>query len=151
MKTLDLARAAAQAEGLRLRRLVRRQARRAVFGAVCVVFLLAALVLLHLVAFTALAPYLTPLEDSAALLGFDLVVALIFGLLAARDTPDAVEVEAVQLRNQTVGAIKESVAMAALLGPGARLAERVLGKKSFYGLTLAALAASFLAGNRKRE
>jgi hypothetical protein len=151
MKTLDLARAAAQAEGLRLRRLVRRQAMRAVFGAVCVVFLLAALVLLHAVAFTALAPYLTPLQDSAVLLGGDLVVAVIFGLLAARDTPDAVEVEAKQLRDQSLGAIRESIVFATLLGPLGRLAERALGRKRFYGLTLAALAASFLAGNRKRD
>jgi hypothetical protein len=151
MKTLDLARAAAQAEGLRLRRLIRRQVIRAAFAGVATVFLLAALILLHVVAFVALAPHLTPLEDSAVLLGCDLVVALIFGLLAARDTPDAVEAEAKQLRNQSLGAMKEGIVFATLFGPAGRLVERAIGRKRFYGLTLAALAASFLAGNRKRD
>jgi hypothetical protein len=151
VKTLDLARAAAQAEGLRLRRLVHRQAIRAAFAIVAGVFLIGALILLHVVGFMALAAILTPLEDSAALLGFDVVLALIFGLLAIRGGPDAVEAEAKLLRDQSLGAIKESLVFASLLGPPGRLAERALGRKRFYGLTLAALAASFLAGNRKRD
>ena len=150
MKTLDLASAAAQAEVLRLKRLVRRQILRVVFGAVCVVFLLGALALLHVVAFIALAPHVAPLGDSAILLGFDALVAVVFGVLAARGAPDAVETEAKRLRNQSIQAMKESLAFATLLGPTGRVAERFLGKKRFYGLTLAALAATFLASNRKR-
>jgi hypothetical protein len=149
VQTLDLARASAAAEILLLKRMVRRQAMRAVFAAVAAVFLIGALILLHFVGFQALAPYLTPLEDTAVLLGVDVVIAVIFGVMAMRDSPDAIEVEAKQLRNQSLGAMKESLAIATLIGPVGKLAARMVGRKRATGLTLAALAATFLAGNRK--
>ena len=132
-----------------LRRMVRRQIMRAVYGVVAAVFMIGALILVHVIGFEALAPYLTPLEDSAVLFAVDLVIAIVFGILAARGAPDAVEVEAKQLRDQSLGAMKESLAIATLIGPVGRLASRAVGRKRATGLTLAALAATFLAGNRR--
>jgi hypothetical protein len=149
VQTIDLARASAAAEILLLKRMMRRQAMRVVFAAVAAVFLTGALILLHIVGFQALAPYLTPLEDTAVLLGVDVVIAAIFGVMAMRDVPDAIEVEAKQLRNRSLGAMKESLAIATLIGPMGKLAARMVGRKRATGLTLAALAATFLAGNRK--
>ena len=149
MQTVDLARAAAAAEVLRLKRIVRRQVVRAAFGVVALAFLVAVLVLLHVVAYTALCLYLPSLASSAILLILDLAVAAFCGVLALRNKPDSVEIEAKALRNQSIGAMKESLAIGTLIGPVGRIAARTLGKKNTLGLTLAALAAKLLAGNRR--
>ena len=149
MRTLDLAQAAAQAELLRLKRLLRRQVTRVIFALIAAVFLLCALIVLHIVAYMALMPYLTPLMDSLALLGFDVVLAIICALLASRDTPDSVEIEAKQLREQALTEVKESLAIMALVGPLGRLAARTLGSKGLYGMTLAALTAKFFTRARR--
>ncbi len=149
MKTLDLGRAAAAAEVLLLKRMLRRQVSRAVFGAVAALFLTGALILLHVVAYQAMAPYLTPLASSAVLLGVDLLIGVICGVLAMSNTPDSIEVEAKLLRDQSLMAMKDSVAITAVLGPLGSLAARMVGPKRATGLTLAALAATFLAGNRR--
>ena len=70
-------------------------------------------------------------------------------MFALRNTPDAVEAEALVLRKQSLAAMKESVAIAALIGPVGKLAARVIGRKRATGLTMAALAATFLAGKRR--
>ena len=82
MRAVRLAKVAAQAEGLRLRRLVRRLAKRAAFGAVAAAFGLAALVLLHVLVFLALVDFAGMLGFWAALivLGLDVVFAGLFGL-----------------------------------------------------------------------
>ncbi len=149
MKTLDLGRAAAAAEVLLLKRMMRRQVTRAVFGAVAAVFMIGSLILLHIVAYQALMPYVSPIAGSAILLGVDLLIALICGAMAMSNTPDNIEVEAKLLRDQSLMAMKESVMMTSLLGPVGSLAGRILGRKRATGLTLAALAATFLAGNRR--
>jgi len=149
VKTVDLGRAAAAAEVLLLKRMVQRQVMRAVYGAVAAVFLIGVLVLLHIVVFYALGPYLGPLADSAVLLAIDLVIAIVCGVLAMRNTPDAVEVEAKLIRDQSLRGMKESLAVAALIGPVGSIASRMLGRKRGAGLTLAALAATFLSGKRK--
>jgi hypothetical protein len=149
VKTLDLGRAAAAAEVLLLKRMVGRQVTRAVFGAVAAVFAVGVLILLHVVIYQALAPYLPPLARSAILLGIDLVIAIVCGVMAMSNTPDNIEIEAKLLRDQSLMAMKDSVMMTSLLGPVGTLAGRIIGRKRATGLTLAALAATFLAGNRK--
>lgn len=134
---------------LLLKRMVQRQVMRAVYGAVAAVFLVGVLILLHIVVFYALGPYLGPLADSAVLLAVDLVIAVVFGVLAMRNTPDTIETEARVIRDQSLRGMKESLAVAALIGPVGSIATRMLGRKRGAGLTLAALAATFLSGKRK--
>ncbi len=148
MRTTDLARAAASAEVLRIKRLVRRQVFRAVYGVVAAVFALGVLILLHVVGYTALVPSLTPLEASLVLLAVDVAIAALFGVLAARGAPDPIEQEAKLVRDQAIAEMRESVAISALVGPVGRIAGRTLGKKHMYGLTLAALTARFLTGRK---
>jgi uncharacterized integral membrane protein len=144
MRTVDLGRAAAQAEIFRLKRLLRRQAMRAVWGAVAVVFLIAVLVMIHIVAYVALVPaLLTPIWGTVALLGFDLLVAIVCGLMAMSSTPDVVEEEAKILRDQSLAAMKRSVAFTAMMAPLAQMVFRKAGRDSLWGMTLAALAAKF--------
>ena len=150
MRTVDLGRTAAQAEIIRIQRLIRRQAMRAVWGAVAAVFLIAVLVMIHVVAYTALVPaVLTPLLGSAVILAFDLVVALIFIAFAMRGAPDPVEAEAKIIRDKALSEMKASLAISAILGPVGRLAFRSAGRKNLWGMTLAALTARFLSSNRR--
>ena len=69
MRTVDLGRTAAQAELVRLKRMVHRQAMRAVWGAVAAVFLVALLVMIHVVIYLAIVPaLLSPLLGAVAVL-----------------------------------------------------------------------------------
>ena len=150
MRTVDLGRTAAQAELVRLKRLVRRQAMRAVWGAVAAVFLIAVLVMVHVVAYMALVPaLLSPLLGAVAILVFDLVVAGIFGLMAKNGAPDAVEAEAKAVRDEALVGMRQSLAVSALLSPVTRLILRSRGGKSAWGMMLATLAASVMSNRRQ--
>ena len=149
MRTVDLGRTAAQAEVVRLKRLIHRQIMRAVWGAVAVVFVIAVLVMIHVVAYFALVPaLLSPLLGAVALLVFDIVVAAIFGLLAKSGAPDAVEAEAKLVRDEALIGMRQSLAVSALLSPVTRLILRTRGGKSAWGMMLATLAASVMSNRR---
>jgi hypothetical protein len=124
MRTVELAKVAASAEALRLRRIVRRQGLRAAFGAVAGVFAVAALVVLHLVGWHLLASVVTPVQASLILLGIDLVIAIAFGVLAMRDVPDIIEQEALAIRQQAVTDMKASLTMMGIIGGVAGIALR---------------------------
>ena len=61
MRAVKLAKAAAQAEKLRLQALAQRQVRRAIYGLIGAVFAVETLALGHVVAFVAIMPSLRPL------------------------------------------------------------------------------------------
>ena len=94
MRTVELAKVAASAEALRLRRVAHRQGMRAAYAAGAGVFAIGVFVLLHVVAYNAMVPGLSPLVASLVLLAFDLIVAAVLGYLALSNKPDAVEDEA---------------------------------------------------------
>ena len=151
MRTVDLGRTAAQAEVLRLRRVLRRQLWRAVWAAVAAVFVIAVLVMLHVVGYALLAMVLPPIWASVIVLAVDLVLAGLFGWFALRGAPDRLEVEAKMIRDQALAEMKESVAISALMSPLTRVALRRAGRKNLLGMTLAALATTFLAKNRTKS
>ena len=114
-----------------------------------IVFLIAVLVMIHVVAFALLTTVLSPLWSTVAILAFDLVMALIFILLAARGAPDPLEVEARAIRDQAILEMRESLTIGAILNPVTRLAFRAAGRRNLWGMTLAALTARFLSSNRR--
>jgi len=116
MRTIDLAKVAASAEALRLRRIAHRQGMRAAYGAGAAVFGIAVFVLLHVVAYHAMVPQLSPLVASIILLVFDLVVAAVLGYLAMSSKPDTIEDEAKMIRQQAVVEMRRSVTAMALVG-----------------------------------
>jgi hypothetical protein len=89
---------------------------RAAYGGGAAVFGIGVLVLLHVVAYHAMVPSLTPLTASIVLLVFDLVVATVLGYLAMSNKPDAVEDEAKMIREQAVVEMRRSVTAMALAG-----------------------------------
>ncbi len=144
MRTTRLARVAAEAEILLIRREVKTAVRRGIYGAVAAVFAIGVLILLHVVGFLALEQFahFAPLVAAAIILGVDLVLAGLFALLASGAMKDPVAEEARLIRDQSLSQIKETLTMAAVLKP----AGRMLGRKHIYGLVLAGLTARFLGG-----
>lgn len=111
MRSLHLARIAAEAEQLRLRRMTRRTARRVFLVVFAVFFLLAALGVGHLAIWLALQPTLTPLQAMLAVGAGDLVIALVLIGLASRSSPDAVEREARRVRDEAGRAVLQDLAL----------------------------------------
>lgn len=116
MRTVDLAKIAASAEALRLRRIARRQGMRAAYGAGAAVFGIAVFVLLHVIVYNLLVPHVSPLTASIILFVFDLVVAAVLGFLAMSNKPDSIEDEAKMIREQAVVEMRRSVSTMALAG-----------------------------------
>ena len=141
MRTVELAKAAAQAEKLRLQRIATRKAMRVAYYAGAGVFGVATLVLLHVVAYHAMVPALSPLVASAIILAVDLVLAGILAFLGGRDAPDDIELQAGIIRDQALAELKTSLTLSSLLLP----ASRIVGKRRTAGLALGALATRLLA------
>ena len=140
-QTFRLARIAAEAERLRLKRHVRRLVIRAIFGAIAGVFLLFAITSAHVAGYIALRLVLEPLYAAGVVFGVDLVLAILLGMFAMRGGEDALETEARAVRDRALGQLRDRAAMVALLGPLAR----IFGKRGVYGGILAALTARFLS------
>ncbi len=141
MQTTRLARIAVEAEKLRWQRRARRLAVRAVLGAIAGCFAVAALITLHVLGYIALRLDFPPLAAAAIVLAVDVVLATIFGIVALRDGPDAIEREALEVRQKAVAQIGETLAMFTMV----RTVGSLLGKRGVYGMTLAALTAKFLS------
>jgi hypothetical protein len=146
MRTLRLARLAADAEVLLIRREIHGYVNRAVYGAVAALFGVGALILLHVLAYMALVQFahMKPFFATLILLGVDAVVTGICAAIATGEIADPIADEARRLRDQSMLQIKETLSMAAVLRP----AGRMLGRKHIYGLVLAALTARFLGSSR---
>lgn len=114
MRAVELAKVAASAEALRLRRMARRQGIHAAYYAAAGVFAVAAFVVLHVVLYHLMVPRLTPFQASLVLLALDLVVAGVFAYLAMRDTPDPIEEEARLIRQQAMVEMRQSLTVTAL-------------------------------------
>ena len=109
MRSVELAKVALASEGLRLRRMARRQAMRVAYGAGAVVFGLAVFMVLHFVIYIVLTQWLSPLLAAVIILVFDLVGAGVLAAIALRNVPDTVEVEAREIRVQSLIELRRSM------------------------------------------
>ena len=87
------------------------------------VFALALLALLHVIAALALIQYaqLSPVLAVTIVAVVDLVIAGIFGLLAAGKVNDPVIIEARRVRDQSIEQARASLTLAAMLAPATRM------------------------------
>jgi hypothetical protein len=115
MRALRLARIAAEAEGLRLRHSAQRTVVRAILGLMALAFLFGALVFGQIAAWYWLRMSWDRPEAALILGGAELVLAVIFGLLAARSSPGRIEVEALAVRRRALESATSSLAFSALL------------------------------------
>ena len=115
MRSINLLRLALDAEMLRLRAMATRQGRRAAFGSVAFIFALAVLALAELAGWQGLRLRVEAIPTTLILLGINLVIAAVFGLLAARSSPGLAEREALQVRRQALDAVRGSLLLTAAL------------------------------------
>ena len=115
MRATNLAKVAAQAEILRLQHLLKRQGIRAAFGLVALIFLVAVLVFANVIGWQVARLYVSPIYASLIMLGVNLVIAAVFGVLASRSTPSREEQEALDLRRQALHEARNSLALGALV------------------------------------
>ena len=115
MRSINLLRIATEAELLRLRAMVARQGRRAAFGIVAFIFALGVLVLAEAAGWQALRIHVVSVVATLILLGVNLVIAAIFGVLAGRSSPGHIEREALRVRRQALEAARGSMAFTAVV------------------------------------
>ena len=118
MRSTNLLKIAVEAEILRYRCMLGRQGRRAALGAAAVLFLLGVLVLAEVAAWQALRLHEASIATTMTLLGINLVIALMFGMLAARSSPGRAEREALQVRRQALDAARGTLSIAAIVPVG---------------------------------
>ena len=115
MRSINLLRLALDAEMLRLRAMATRQGRRAAFGSVAFIFALAVLAFAEIAGWQGLRLRVEAIPTTLILLGINLVIAAVFGLLAARSSPGLAEREALQVRRQALDAVRGSLLLTAAL------------------------------------
>jgi hypothetical protein len=86
-----------------------------VFGAIAAVFGMGTLVLINVVGWEVLRLYLTPINSTLVLLGINLVLTLIFTLLAARSAPGRTEREAIRVRQDAIQGMRSSLIVTAAI------------------------------------
>ena len=123
MRTVRLARIAAEAEGLRLQRMARRTAIRLAIGLVALVFLGCALAALHVGVWFLLRIDLgwQPQNAGLSMAGFDCVIGLALVVIAALMAPGRIEREALEVRRRAWENAIASVGISAMLLPVLRL------------------------------
>lgn len=132
MKAVDLGKAAAAAEGLRLQKVALRLAVRIAFLVVAALFGLFALISLHVLLWVlCYGPWHTgKVWASVIVLGFDVVCAGILLILGRSRSPGAAEIAARLDRDRNLAAMRSALALSAVTagvtGPAGRLAGRGL-------------------------
>lgn len=120
MRAFRLVSVSLEAERVLLGLQAKRFAVKAVLGLVAAVFLIAAFAMVHVLAWLALEPQLSPLARAGVILAADLVIAGILLALALRDNPSRQEIEARMLRDNAFSQARASFGLLPMLGGVAR-------------------------------
>lgn len=127
MRSVNLLKLAVEGEILRLRAMAARQAKRGVFGLVACVFALPVLALAEIAGWQSIRLWVDAIPTTLILLGINLAIAGIFGVMAARSSPSYAELEALRVRQQALDAARGTLlittavpAAITLLGLGRR-------------------------------
>jgi hypothetical protein len=123
MRPFRLARIAAEAESVRLHGMLSRIVTRAVLAFIALLFLLGAVVFVHVAAWYEIRIGLNQsyLATAGILGGADLVLAVVFGLLATRSSPSRVEIEALEVRRKAIEGLGSALTLSQMVFPLLRL------------------------------
>jgi hypothetical protein len=113
VRSISLLKLALEAELLRLRAMTARQGRRAVFAVVALIFAVVVLALAEVTGWLALRHRFPSIPGTLILLGINLVIVAVFGVLAARSSPGHTEQEALRVRQQALEGARGSLALTA--------------------------------------
>jgi hypothetical protein len=142
MRMIRLLRLAAQAEGLRWRRMGRGYAIQAGLAAGAAVFGLMLLMMLHMAAFAWIARGQGPVAAALIVAVLDLVLAGLLGWLAARRGRDPIAAEAERVRDDALRQVGDQTARAAMILPVVRSRNM---KKGLVGAALTAAVVGLIA------
>ena len=131
VRSVNLLKIAVEAEVLRLRSMLARQARRAAFGVGALIFSLAVLVLAEIAAWQALRLYVEAIAATLNLLAINLVIAAILGMIAARASPSHTERELLRVRRDALEGAKGALSITAAF-PLLRLAMDRRRRRAFF-------------------
>ena len=129
MRTLRLARIAAEAEGLRLRYATRRTVVRAVLGLIALALVFGALIFGHIALWYWLRQWWDRPATGLIIAGAELVVALMLALLAAKSSPSRLEAEALAVRRRALESATSNFAVSALVSQLLPLTIRLLRRR----------------------
>lgn len=129
MRALELAKVAAAAEALRLKRYTRRQGIRIALAAGAAVFLIALMFMVHVLAVVFLAMVVHMWLAVLIVLVVDLVIGGVLGSLALSNKPDRIELEAAAVRRQSLTEAKTAATSLATIGEVAGLAIGMTGRR----------------------
>ena len=129
MRALELAKVAAAAEALRVKRYARRQGIRIGFAAAAIVFFVAVFAMLHVLLVILLALVVKLWLAVLIVLVADLVVGGVMGSIALRNNPDRIEREAAAVRRESLAEAKRSAVSLATVGEITGMAIGLAGRR----------------------
>ncbi len=129
MRALELAKVAAAAEALRVKRYARRQGIRVAFAAGAAVFGIAVIVMIHVLAVILLGLVVPAWAAALIVLVVDLVIGGVLGKMALSNTPDHIELEAASVRRQSLAEARNAATSLATIGEVAGLAIGMTGRR----------------------
>ena len=129
MRALELAKVAAAAEALRVKRYARRQGIRVGFAAGAVIFVLAVFAMLHALAVVLLGMAVQLWIAVLIVLIVDLVIGGVLGTMALSNKPDRIELEAASVRRQSLAEARRAASSLATIGEVAGLAIGMTGRR----------------------
>ena len=129
MRSLRLARIAAEAEGLRLRRGAQRTALRAIYVIVALGFFAWAVLFAHVAAWFWLRLSWEARHAALIVAGADLVLAVLLAVLASLLSPGRVEREALEVRRRAIESVGGALAFSAMAMQVLRLFTNLLARR----------------------
>jgi hypothetical protein len=142
MRLLQLARAAWEAEGLHVRRLLRARGIQAAYGAAAALFVLMMTFMLHIAAFGWLEPRFGQVGAPVVIALADAVLVGLLAYLASRAAHDPVAEEAKRVRQDAVQQLSDGAARVMVLAP---LLKSQNAKKGLLGAAVTALVVGLLS------
>jgi hypothetical protein len=129
MRSVNLAKVAIEAEVLRYKAMAARQGRRAGFGVGALIFGVGFLTTLEIAGWQAARMYMLPIYATLCVMGFNLVVAAGFAVIAIRSSPSRAETDALDLRKKAVHALQTSMTISAIIPAAGYLWRRRSNKR----------------------
>ena len=129
MRAVELAKVAAAAEALRVKRYARRQGIRLGFAAGALLFALALFILIHALAVVLLMALVRSWLAILIVLAADLVIAGVLASMALSNKPDQIEQEAAAVRRQSLAEAKKSATSLATVAEVAGFAMARRGRR----------------------
>jgi len=120
VNSFRLIRIAAEAELIRLRALLKRQARRGIYAVIAALLAISLLVLAEVLLWQVIRLYLEPIPTTASVFGINGLLMICFVWLARKSIPSDHEREALRVRQDALHQARASLLLGTAIGVGRR-------------------------------